>query len=113
MRIRRLQRKLDRNRWDDDAYAYEDENGRVRFRYNLTWERMGSYYNELLERSDVALETIESAMPCGKTLRWLPIEVIDDAQAEAYLAALDELCAIVTPRASLREASARQVQVSL
>jgi len=42
MKLRRLQRQDEDDRWYDDAYAYEDNEGQVIFRYNLTWDRVGS-----------------------------------------------------------------------
>jgi hypothetical protein len=38
MRLRRLQQLDEVDGWYDDAYAYENDEGRVVFRYNLTWE---------------------------------------------------------------------------
>jgi hypothetical protein len=97
MRVRRLQRRLD-GVWYDDAYAYEDGNGQVVFRYNLTWERIGSHMNRLLRDADASLENIETIISSGEDLRWTPIESIHPDQAAAYFAALDQACAIPKPQ---------------
>ncbi|MCE7988162.1 MAG: hypothetical protein DYG89_43945 [Caldilinea sp. CFX5] len=98
MRVRRLQRKFEENKWVDDAYAYEDQQGFIAFRYNLTWGRMGSSYNQKIKKTGVTLEKIDAVIPSGQGLRWLPIEVIKDDEVVAYLAALDENCMIPQTR---------------
>jgi hypothetical protein len=97
MRIRRLQRRLD-GVWVDDAYVYEKQNGQVIFRYNLTWERIGSNMNGLLRAAGTPIETIETVISPSEDLRWLPIEIIENEQAPAYFAALDQACAIPKPQ---------------
>jgi hypothetical protein len=97
MRLRRLQRK-DEEGWYDDAYAFEDDADEVIFRYNLTWERIGSRYNGKLRESRVSLAEIETVIEPNEGLRWLPIEVIAEEEVESFLAALDETCAIPKPR---------------
>ncbi|MBE7556823.1 MAG: hypothetical protein HS126_37765 [Anaerolineales bacterium] len=37
MRLRRLQQRDEFEGWYDDAYVYENEDGRLVFCYNLTW----------------------------------------------------------------------------
>ncbi len=100
MRVRRLQRLDEDDRWFDDAYAYENENepGRVRLRYNLAWGRVGSRYNVQIRQQQTPLEAVETVIRPSDRLRWLPIENIPDAEAEAFLAALNEACAIPSPR---------------
>ncbi len=96
MRLRRLQRKDDE--WYDDAYAVEDSTGQVIFHYNLTWERIGSFYNGQLQETGVSLEEIETVIQPSDGLRWLPIEVIAEEEVESFLEALDEACDIPKPR---------------
>ncbi len=98
MRLRRLQIKDDGNKWYDDAYAYEDNDRQVIFRYSvLTWNRIGKRYSDQLKEAGTSLEEIETIIFSGDNLRWLPIEVIKSDQAEAYLETLDEACAIPKP----------------
>jgi hypothetical protein len=97
MKVRRLQRKNDEGQWYDDAYAVEESSGQVVFHYNLTWEKIGSYYNGKLKRSGVSLEEIETIIQPTKGLRWLPIEVVEE-EAKSFLERLDEACAIPKPR---------------
>lgn len=98
MRVRILQAKDEDDEWYDDAYAFENAAGQVIFRYNLTWERIGSYYNSKLQETDVSLDEIDTVIDPGDEMRWLPIEEIPDNQVEVYLEALDEKCAIPKPR---------------
>ena len=96
MKLRRLQRR-DETGWYDDAYAFEDETGRVIFRYNLTWERTGSVYNGKLQETGATLEEIETVIKPNEGLRWLPLEVIPAEKVTSFLVALDEACAIPKP----------------
>ena len=99
MRLRRLQQLDEVDGWYDDAYAYENEDGRVVFCYNLTWERVGVRYNKKFAEAGISLEEVETVLPLdGQTMRWLEIEVITDDQAELFLEKLDEACAIPRPR---------------
>lgn len=110
MRLRRLQQRDEVEGWYDDAYVYENEDGRLVFCYNLTWERVGARYNKKFAETGVSLEEIETALPLdGQSMRWLPVEVIEADQVEVFLAELDERCAIpqpakiATPRSSLSQ----------
>ncbi len=98
MKLRRLQRQNENDQWYDDAYAYEDSQGRVIFRYNLTWDRIGSTYNGKLQESGVAIESIETILQPGDRFRWLPLELIPTEAAPRVLAELDDACAIPKPR---------------
>lgn len=98
MRLRRLQFKDDDGQWVDDAYAFENNAGQVIFRYNLTWEQVGSIYNGKLQETGVSLEEIETVIMPGDEWRWLPIEVVAEEEAASFLEALDEVCAIPKPR---------------
>lgn len=98
MKLRRLQRLDEQAQWYDDAYAVEDHSGRITFHYNLTWDRVGSTYNRKLQESAVALEAIETVLPLGERLRWLPVEIIAEKEADAFLELLDTRCAIPKPR---------------
>ena len=99
MKIRRLQRQDEHNQWYDDAYAFENDKGQITFCYNLTWERVGARYNKKIAETGIPLEEIETVLPLdGETMRWLPIEVIETDQVEAFLVELDERCAIPKPR---------------
>jgi hypothetical protein len=98
MKLRRLQRQDKQDRWYDDAYAFEDSEGQVIFRYNLTWDRVGSIYNGKLQESGVSLAEIETVLQPGDRFRWLPLEVIEEDEVETFLEALDEACAIPKPR---------------
>lgn len=68
------------------------------FRYNLTWEQVGSIYNGKLEETGVSLEEIETVIMSGDEWRWLPIEVVAEEEAASFLETLDEACAIPKPR---------------
>jgi hypothetical protein len=99
MRLRRLQQRDEVEGWYDDAYVYENEDGRLVFCYNLTWERVGARYNKKFAETGVSLEEIETVLPLDdQSMRWLPVEVIEADQVEAFLAELDERCAIPKPR---------------
>ena len=79
MKIRRLQRRDENNQWYGDAYVYENDEGQIIFRYNLTWESVGARYNKKFKETGVSLEDIETIMPLdGQTMRWLPIEVVEE-----------------------------------
>lgn len=84
MRWRQLQRQGDEGQWFDDAYAFEDSAGQVIFRYNLTWGRVGARCNGKIREAGISLEEIETIIPSGKGLRWLPVQVIADEAAEAF-----------------------------
>lgn len=98
MRLRRLKFKDDDGQWYDDAYAFENNAGQVIFRYNLTWEQVGSIYNGKLQETGVSLEEIETVIMSGDEWRWLPIEVVAEEEAASFLETLDEACAIPKPR---------------
>lgn len=98
MRVRRLQYNEEGGGWYDDAYAYENEQGQVTFRYNLTWEKIGGRFGRQMRQQQTPLEAVETVIRPSDRLRWLPIENIPDAEAEAFLAALNEACAIPSPR---------------
>jgi hypothetical protein len=49
--------------WYDDAYVYENEDGKLVFCYNLTWERVGARYNKKFLETGVSLEEIERSYP--------------------------------------------------
>lgn len=97
MRLRRLQYKGGES-WYDDAYAYENEQGQVILRYNLTWERIGSHFNGKFRAQQTPLEEVETVILPGEALRWLAIEEIADEEAEAFLEKLDAVCGIPKPR---------------
>ena len=99
MRVRRLQSLDDDNtQWLDEAYAYEQSDGKVRFRYNpMVWEGIGARHNRTLKAQGTLLETIETVIPTGPRLRWLDIEAIE-GEPEAIKAALDEACKIPRPQ---------------
>lgn len=101
MKIRRLQRQDD-GTWYDDAYAMEEPPGRVIFRYNLTWERLGSHYNQQIRQQQTSLETIERLIHNGPNVRWLAIETISSADVSTYLAKLDQACGIPQARLEWR-----------
>ena len=99
MKIRRLQRKDERNQWYDDAYVYEDEEGRLIFNCNLTWESVGRRYYHKFKESGLLIEEVETVLSLdGQSMRWLPVEEVEDAHSEAFLEELDERCAIPKPR---------------
>ncbi len=99
MKVRRLQRKDENKEWYDDAYVYENEQGQVIFRCSLTWETVGRRYSKEFKKPGVSIEDAEAVLSLdGQGMRWLPIEVIEPDQTEAYLEALDEACAIPKPR---------------
>ncbi len=98
MRLRKLQRLDEDKVWFDDAYAYENNEGKTIFRYSiLTWGRVGARYSNQVRDSNTQLETIETVIPEGDQMRWLPIEVIQPDQSEAYLETLNQACAIPKP----------------
>lgn len=98
MRVRKLQRKDENGAWFDDCYAFENEMGRVVFQYNLAWGRVGAACSVKIRKAGTSLEAIETVIPAGESLRWLPIEVIEDDQVEAFLEKLNEACDIPKPR---------------
>jgi hypothetical protein len=97
MRVRILQRKFE-DEWLADAYVYEDKDNNLIFRYNLTWESMGSKYAGKMKEAQVTLEEIETILPDGDRMRWLDIETIPDDQRETFLEQLDERCCIPRPQ---------------
>lgn len=99
MKIRRLQRKDEHEQWYDDAYVYENEDGQVIFCCNLTWESVGRRYYKAFQESGVPIEDVETVLSLdGRTMRWLPLEVIADDQVALFLEKLDEACDIPGPR---------------
>ena len=94
MRYRKLQRKFDAGEWIDEAYAYENRQGQVIFRYNLTWGRMGSHLNQQIKDRDLSLAILETILPSSQEIRWLPIQTVADEQAESFCIILDQACAI-------------------
>ena len=100
MRLRRLQYKNDKAQWRDEAYAIEKEDGQVVLRYSvLTWGRVGATYNSRLKESKVTLENVDTVVePDNDVLKWQPIEIVEDSEAEAYVEALNEACYIPDPR---------------
>ena len=99
MKVRRLQRKDEHGQWYDDAYVYEDEAEQVIFCCNLTWESVGRHYYRAFKESGIRIEDVETVLSLdGRTMRWLPVEVIEADQVEAFLGELDEACAIPKPR---------------
>lgn len=98
MKVRKLQRKDEDGVWFDDAYAFENEEGNIIFRYNLAWGRVGANYNRKLRQQPVPLEQIETIIPTGDELHWLPVETVPDEAVKAFLEKLDETCAIPKPR---------------
>ena len=97
MKIRILQAKDKDGQWYDDAYAFEDTHSEVVFRYNLTWENIGSYYNSKLQETGISLDEIDTVINPGDKMSWLPVTEIADDQVEAYLEAINEKCAIPKP----------------
>ncbi len=102
MRIRIFQRWDEEPGWFDDAYAFEDGEGRVVFRYNLTWEQIGGRCSRRIREGGISLEEIETVIPSGDGARWLPIEVVAEEMAAAYLETLNEACGIPKPRSIRR-----------
>jgi len=98
MKLRKLQRRNESQVWFDDVYVYEDTTGQVIFCYNLAWGRIGSFYVGKIRETGATLEDIDTLITPNENLRWLPIEIIDDDQAEAYLDELDQTCSIPYPR---------------
>jgi len=98
MRVRRLQRLDDETpQWIDEAYAYEQSDGAVRFRYNpIIWEGIGARYNRKLKMNNTPLQQIETVILTGNRLRWLEVEEIEGS-SEEIKAALDEACQIPRP----------------
>lgn len=115
MKIRRLQRRDENAQWYDDAYAYENDNGQITFRYNLTWESVGARYDRKFKESGISLEDIETILSLdGQTMRWLSIEVIEDDQVEAFIEGLNKACAIPKPRPiSMAESVVRPERLTL
>lgn len=99
MRYRKLQRKFDASEWVDEAYAYENRQGQVIFRYNLTWGRMGSHLNQQIKDTGLSLAMLETILPSNQEIRWLPIQIVADEQAEACCVMLDQACAIPNAQA--------------
>src|SRR5687768_13204159 len=98
MRLRKLQRLDEDGTWFDDAYAFENSKGQVIFRYNLAWGRVGAACNTKIKQASTRLEEIETIIPSGEELCWLPVEVIDEEVSTKYLEALDQACAIPKSR---------------
>ena len=99
MRIRRLQSLAnDDQQWLDEAYAYEQPDGTVRFRYNpMVWEGIGVRHNRTLKAQGTPLEKIETVILTGDRLRWLEVEMIE-GDPETIKARLDEACQIPRPQ---------------
>ena len=99
MGVRRLQSLDDDNtQWLDEAYAYEQPDGTVRFRYNpMVWEGIGARHNRTLKARNTSLENVETVILTGDRLRWLEIEEIEDDR-EDIKARLDEACQIPRPQ---------------
>jgi len=98
MKVRRLQRKEEDGVWYDDAYAFENSEQQVTFRYNLTLGRVGSNHNGQIKEQQILLDEIEKVIPEGDYVRWLTIEVIEEEQAQTHLDMLDQICYIPKPR---------------
>ncbi len=100
MRARILQRKDDDGQWFDDCYALENSDGQVKFETNLTWEKIGLYYNRKLQETGVSLDEIETVLMPGneEDWRWLPVEVVEENESETFLEDLNERCCIPKPR---------------
>ncbi|MEM7342678.1 MAG: hypothetical protein AAF485_00415 [Chloroflexota bacterium] len=94
MHIRKLQRQDAQLEWVDDGYALEGESGHTEFRCNALWGHFSAHYNKLLKKKRTPLEKIETVIYPRKGWRWLPIEIIDDRVAKAYLTQLDKDCNI-------------------
>ena len=99
MKVRRLQSLADDDQsWLDEAYAYEQPDGTVRFRYNpMVWEGIGVRHNRTLKAKVTLLEKIETIILTGDRLRWLDVEVIE-GNPKAIEAELDEACKLPTAR---------------
>ena len=98
MKVRRLQRLNGQEQWEDHAYAYEREDGRASFRYNvLVLGRIGARYNVQLREGNTKLENVHQVIPATKRLRWLGIEEIE-GDPEEIKARLDEACQIPRPQ---------------
>ncbi len=98
MKLRKVQRLDEDEGWFDDGYAFENSKGQIVFRYNLAWGRVGAACNVKIKERGVLLGEIETVIPPGDGLRWLPIEVIEEDKIEDFLVVLDEACAIPKPR---------------
>ncbi len=84
--IRRLQRRDEQGEWYDDSYAIENSDGKVTFRYNLSWEYLGGRLNYQIQQSGLPLEGLEQVFNNPK-MRWLPVEpvALDFEQATELL----------------------------
>jgi len=86
------------DKWLDEAYAYEQPDGTVRFRYNpMVWEGVGVRHNRTLKAQGTPLEEIETVILPGDRLCWLEIEVIE-GDLEIIKARLDEAYQIPRPQ---------------
>jgi hypothetical protein len=98
MRFRKLQRLNEKEEWEDHGYAYEQEDGRASFRYNvLVLGRIGAQYNVQLREAQTKLEDVHQVIPATQRLRWLEIEEIE-GEPEEIKATLDEACKIPRPQ---------------
>lgn len=92
MRFRKLQRLTETEEWEDHGYAYEREDGRASFRYNvLVLGRIGARYNVQLREAQTKLEDVPQVIPATQRLRWLEIEEIE-GDPEEIKATLDKAC---------------------
>ena len=106
MRVRLLQSLDDDNiEWLDEAYAYEQPDGTVRFRYNpMVWEGIGARHNRTLKTKKTLLKNVETVILTGDRLRWLELEEID-GDPEEIKARLDEKCQIPRPQPAAKPVS--------
>ena len=98
MKVRKLQRLNETEQWEDHGYAYEREDGRASFRYNvLVLGRIGARYNVQLREAQTKLEDVPQVIPATQRLRWLEIEEIE-GEPEEIKATLDKACQIPRPQ---------------
>ena len=92
MKVRKLQRLNEKEEWEDHGYAYEREDGRASFRYNvLVLGQIGARYNVHLREAKTKLEEVHQVIPATQRLRWLAIEEIK-GDPEEIKANLDKAC---------------------
>lgn len=97
MKIRRLERLNDAQKWVGHGYAIERD-GQCLFRFNtLVWGRIGARHNAQMKQDGTKLKDVHKVVLIGDRLRWLEIEEIE-GDPEEIMARLDEECEIPRPQ---------------